>query len=117
MIYACEICGQNQTNSLFQRISRLQKKALSIINFKRYDTPSDTLFKENKILKISDFIKCINVEFARKCAQQESLSIFNEIFHTLNFFKTIITTSGLQIKSNQIKQFIHLHDFTNFGKY
>ena len=38
LIHACEIWGQNQNNTLFQRISRLQEKVLHIINFKRHDT-------------------------------------------------------------------------------
>ena len=33
-MYACEIWDQNQNNTPFQRISRLQEKALRIINFK-----------------------------------------------------------------------------------
>ena len=67
LIYACEIWGQNQNNTLYQRISGLQEKALRIVHFEWHDTPSDLLFKENKILKISDFIKYKNTEFVRKC--------------------------------------------------
>ena len=54
LIYACEIYWvQKQKNTLFQRISRLQEKALRIIRlFERHDTPSDPPFKENKILRI-----------------------------------------------------------------
>ena len=48
LIYACEIWGQIQNNTLFQRILRLQEKALRIINFKQHDTPSDPLFKEKQ---------------------------------------------------------------------
>ena len=84
MIYASEIWGQNHYNTLFQIISRLKEKALRIINFKWHYTPSDSLFKENKILKISDFIKYKNTEFLRKCLRQENLSIFNKMFHALN---------------------------------
>ena len=84
MIYSCEIWGQNQNNTLIQIISRLQEKALRIVNFKWHYTQSDSLFKENKILKISDFIKYKNTEFLRKCLRQENLTIFNEMFHTLN---------------------------------
>ena len=40
--------------------------------------------KKNKTLKISDFIKYKNTEFVRKCLRQENLSVFNEMFHTLN---------------------------------
>ena len=38
-----------------------QEKALRIINFKRHHTATDTLFKENKILKISD-LKYIKIQ-------------------------------------------------------
>ena len=51
LIYACKIWGQNQNNTLFEIISNLQEKAFRIINFKWQDTPTDPLFKENKILK------------------------------------------------------------------
>ena len=47
-------------------------------------TSSDPLFKENKILKISDFIRYKNTEFVIKCLRQENLSTFNEMFHTIN---------------------------------
>ena len=53
-------------------ISRLQEKAFQIINFKQHDTPSNSLFKENKFLKISDFIKYENKEFVRKYNEMRS---------------------------------------------
>ena len=67
LIYSCKIQGQNQNNTLFQRISRLQEKVLRIINFKWHDAPKDPLFKESKVLKISDLIKKNkNTEFFQK---------------------------------------------------
>ena len=71
MIYACEIWGRNQNNTLFQRITRLQEKTLRIITRKQD-------------LKITYFIKYKNTEFARKYLRQDNLSIFNKMFHTLN---------------------------------
>ena len=79
--------------TLFQRISRLQEKVLHIINFKRYDTLSDTLFKEKKILKISDFFKYKNTVFVRKCLQstkrhkmKKNMQIFYDISNLLATF-------------------------------
>ena len=51
LIYACEIWGQNQTNYYFKKLLHLLEKALRIIDFKPQTSPSDCIFKENKILK------------------------------------------------------------------
>ena len=56
LIYTCEIWGQNPTNQLFERLLFLQEKAIKLINFQSQRSPSHNLFKENKILKISDYI-------------------------------------------------------------
>ena len=56
LICACGIWGQNQTNCYFKKLLHLQQKALRIIDFKPQTSPSDCIFKENKILKISDFV-------------------------------------------------------------
>ena len=53
LTYACgEIWGQNQMNCYFRKLLHLQEKALKIINFKPQASPSDCIFKENKILRI-----------------------------------------------------------------
>ena len=72
-----------------------------LLTSREYDTPSNTLFKENKILKISGFIKYLNTEFVRKCIQQENVSIFNEMFHTLNQNHSYSIRAANQIKSDQ----------------
>ena len=77
LISACEIWRQNQNNTLL-KVSRSQEKLLCTINFKLHDTPSDKLFKENKILKISDFIKHKN---------QHALHITEHIFLQRKQFK------------------------------
>ena len=84
LIYACEIWGQNQNNVFFRKISELQKKSLRLINFKCYNAPTDPLFKDNKILKISDFIAYKNVLFVRECLRKENLTIFNDMFPLAN---------------------------------
>ena len=52
--YGCQIWGQNEKSSLFKKISNLQKRALRIISFSRYDCPSVPIFKYYKILKLKD---------------------------------------------------------------
>ena len=34
LIYACQICGQNQNSQHFKKLSKLQEKALQIFNFR-----------------------------------------------------------------------------------
>ena len=56
LIHASEIWGQEQNSRLFKNLIKLREKALTIINFKNFSENANTLFKENQILKISDFI-------------------------------------------------------------
>lgn len=51
LLYACEIWKQNQTNCHFKKLLNLQE-----IDFKQQTSPSDSIYKENKILKISGFV-------------------------------------------------------------
>ena len=84
LIYACEIWGQEQKNTLFEKLIKLQEKALRTINFKNFDENANILFKDNKILKISDFISYKNTLLVRNSINRENLPIFNEMFTTLN---------------------------------
>ena len=91
LIYACKIWGQKQTNQLFKRLLLLQEKAITLINFLPQTSPSNNLFKENKILKISDYINYKYVLFVRNSLRKENLQIFNNMFtldHTHNNYAT-----------------------------
>ena len=68
-----------------------KEKALRIIDFKPQTSPSDCIFKKNKILKISDFVKYKYSLFVIKSLRQENVVIFNNMFTPLNL-KTTITT-------------------------
>ena len=56
LIYACEILEQNQTMCYFKKLLYFQEKAFRIIAFRPQTLPSDCVFKENEILKISDIL-------------------------------------------------------------
>ena len=55
LIYACQIWGQN-INTL-NKIEALQDKAVQIINFRANNYDVGELYKNDKILSISDYIK------------------------------------------------------------
>ena len=84
LIYACEIWRQSQNTLLFKKILKLQEKAIQIINLKHPNTPVGPLLKDNRILKISDFINYKNAMLVRSILGKENLAIFNEMFLTLN---------------------------------
>ena len=42
------------------KLTKLQNKALKVINFQPSDSPAGLLYHENRVLKIADFIKYKN---------------------------------------------------------
>ena len=84
LIYACEIWGQNQNNLRFTKLTKLQNKALKVINFQSSDSPTGPLYQENKVLKISDFINYKNALFVRNTLKRENPHVFHEMFIMLN---------------------------------
>ena len=79
-IYACKIWGQNQTNKLFKKLLLLQEKALKLIKIQPQTSFSNNLFKESKILRISDFINYKYSLFVRNSLRKGNLQIFKNIF-------------------------------------
>ena len=84
LIYACEIWGQNQNNLRFTKLTKLQNKALKVINFQSSDSPTGPLYQENKVLKIADFINYKNALFVRNTLKRENPQVFHEMFIMLN---------------------------------
>ena len=60
MTYGCQIWGQNRSAHLI-KISKLQDRALRIINFQEFNDNPSTLYKNEKIIKIHDLIKIQNI--------------------------------------------------------
>ena len=84
LIYACEICGQNQNSLRFTKLTTLQNKALKVINFQSSDPPIGPLSQGNKVPKIADFINYKNALFVKNTLKMENPQIFHEMFITLN---------------------------------
>ena len=60
MTYGCQVWGQKSNSTHVKQVSALQDKALRIINFKPFRSSRNPIYKENKILKLEDFVKTQN---------------------------------------------------------
>ena len=78
LIYACQIWGQS-SNTL-NKIQPLQDKAVRIINFKPDNHNVEELYKRDKILKVSDYIKLLNSLFVRDVLLNSSIPPFQNFF-------------------------------------
>ena len=78
MIYNCQVWGQNESQII--KISELQHKALKIINFKPINHPVLELYKNNKILKLQDYIKLLNCMFVKDVLAENYIPAFENVF-------------------------------------
>ena len=86
---------QNQTNQFFKRLLLLQEKAIRIINFQPQISSSNNLFKENRILQISDYINYKHAVFVKNSSRKENLQIFNNMFNPLGINHTHNTCTAI----------------------
>ena len=70
-------------NKKLDDISKLQNRALRIINFKNYQDESNPLYSSNKILKINDFITLQNVLLVHDYLKDTLPECFQDYFHKL----------------------------------
>ena len=78
MIYTCQVWGQNKGK--IKKISELQDKAIRIINFKPKTSPVAELYKNSRILKISNYIKLLNCMFVRDMLTDTQIPAFKHNF-------------------------------------
>ena len=112
LIYACEIWGQNQNSLRFTKVTKLQNKALKVINFQSSDSPTGPLYQRNKVLRIADFISYKNALFVRNILKKENPQVFHEMFIMLNQNHTYNTRAATYhfLDISQVKT-------THFGQY
>ena len=77
MIYTCQVWGQKENQ--IKKISELQDKALRIINFKPINHPVLELYKNNKILKLQDYIKLLNCMFVKDVLAGNHIPVFENV--------------------------------------
>ena len=49
------------------RIDKLQKKAIRLINLRKYNTHTEPILKSLKLLKVSDILHILELTFYYKC--------------------------------------------------
>ena len=96
----------------FKRLLLLQEKAIRIIIFLPQTSSSKNLFKENKILKISDYINYKHALFVRNSLRKENLPIFNNLFTSLGINHTHNTCAA----TNHLLD-IYRKQTTHYGTY
>ena len=57
---------------------------MKVINFQPSGSPADSLYQENRVLKIADLINYKNALFVRNTLKMENPQAFHEFFLMLN---------------------------------
>ena len=78
LIYTCQIWDQKENT--IKKLSEIQDKAIRIISFKDKNYPTNELYYNNKILKITDYIKLLNCLFVKSILSNNHLPIFENLF-------------------------------------
>ena len=96
LAYGVQIWGQYQ-NRHTEVATRLQKRALRILNFADLNAHSNPLFKENNVLKLNDLVKVKNVIFIHDYINKSLPSCFRNDFLKLENAYTSVRTRNSSI--------------------
>ena len=95
MSYSAQIYGQS-ANKHVNRISKLQDKAIRIINFANFKTSRSNLYKQSKILKFFDQVKLLNFLFVHDCLNYNVPLALNNNFKLQGNRHSYMTKASLQ---------------------
>ena len=93
MIYGSQVWGQSITVHT-ERIFRLQRKAMRIIQFADFQAPSDPIFKNKSILKLEDFIHLQNCLFVYDAIKNTTPDSFHTYFVKISEVHDISTVNS-----------------------
>ena len=96
--YGSIIWAQNQTNMNVKRISRLQNKAVRIMNFSDYRDHANPIFKQLNIIKLSDNVSLQNILLVYDSLNSRLPSILNHGYNYVLNFHAIRTRNALKLK-------------------
>ena len=83
LTYNCQVWGQGN-NPYLRKIEKAQNKAVRIIQFKEYNSPSKPLYISSGILKFNDQIKLENCLFVYDFLKNNLPDCFEDFFHKLS---------------------------------
>ena len=93
LYYGSQVCGLT-SQTVIDKISLLQRKAIKIMAFSDVRAHSDPLFKELKILKSNDNIFLQNCIFVHHYFHGKLPTPFNNIFNKVNKTLTLFTRNA-----------------------
>ena len=79
--YGCQLWGQNE-NAITQTIT-LQKKAVRLLSFSHFQEHASPLFKNLKLLKLTDIVKQNNMIFTHNTLNGKNYFVFNKTNHNI----------------------------------
>ena len=82
MMYGAQVWGQSITTHT-EKVFKLQNRAMRIINFSDFWAEADPLYKNNKILKLDDYIKMQNCLFVHDFLHKNLPECFDDYFQKL----------------------------------
>ena len=83
MMYGCQVWGQGGAH--FEKIIKLQNRALRIINFEDYHVNASPLYAREGILKLIDVIKLQNCLFVHDYLNNALPLCFDDYYFKLNY--------------------------------
>ena len=84
MVYGSQIWGQ-KSGASFDKISRLQNRALRIINFVDFRANPNPLYINDRILKLGDQIRLQNCLFVHDYLNDSLPACFDDYYFKLNY--------------------------------
>ena len=90
LINGCNLWGLTPRNENINRIERLQKKCLRIMSFSPFNSHTNQIFQDLKLLKVRDVIKYHQLKLVRDFYEK---SLPNELLPIFQLSKDIHTTS------------------------
>ena len=110
--YGSQIWGQ-ELNGQTDIISKLQKRALRIINFKAFNADSNPLFENDKVIKVVDQVTVRNVLFMHDfICKSLPLSFQDDFLKLDNAYKSMMTRN-----SNLGCLYVSKRNSTKYGLY
>ena len=119
MVYGCQLWGENLNDH--SQTSILQRKAMRVIAFSGFKADTNPIFKELKMLKITDLIRVNHMLFVHNVLNQKIPHYFknfiskNEQNHGYNTIKSIKSKYSLPMGSvvvppNNSKRYVTVHE-------
>ena len=95
MVYGCQIWVQHGQH--LEKISKLQNRALRIVNFKDFNDNANPLYTKNNILKLQDLIRLQNCLFVHDYLNGSLPACFKDYYFKLDYLYFNVQTRNANL--------------------